>query len=229
MRKYAFFDVDNTIYNGYTINDFNHFLTKKGIIPKSVIKKSKEFEKLYYSNKISYAESQILFIDLIAKAISGFKKDKIYKLGDEFIKNGQNFFPFVNKIFKFLNNKNFKIYLISASPTPIIEAIGRYFKIDNHFSTELEIRDNIYTGKVIRILSNEAKKQSIQGIVDPSLIKSLKLGFGDSTGDIEMLSYVDHAFVINPHQEEIKKIAKENKWNLVNSDNIISIVKKITK
>ena len=119
--------------------------------------------------------------------------------------------------------------LLSASPNPIIEAIGRYLKTDNYFSSELEIKNNKYTGRVIRILSNEAKKQAIHGILDHSLIKSLKLGFGDSTGDIEMLSFVDHAFVINPHQEEIKTIAKKSKWNLVDSNNIISTLKKIIK
>ena len=41
-----------------------------------------------------------------------------------------------------------------------------------------------------------------------------------------MLSEVDKAFVVDPHQEEMQKTAQEKGWTIVTGDTIIDEVKK---
>lgn len=52
MNKYAFFDVDNTIYDGYSTSGFYLFLVDKGTCDKTIRVKDKELNEFYYSGKI---------------------------------------------------------------------------------------------------------------------------------------------------------------------------------
>jgi len=226
MNKYAFFDVDYTIYNGYSTNDFNLFLVDIGVCPVSIKEKNEELVELYNSGKIDYTEASNRVVALQAEAIKGLTSEKVIELGDEFVSKDAKLFPFVKDLFKLLEEKDFQIYLISAAASPCVEAIARLLETDKYFASELEIKANKYTGEVSQMLNNQEKKHAIHRVMGHLSKNSLKLGFGDSTGDIEMLSSVDHAFVINPHQDQIKQIAKENNWSLVTSDNIISEVRK---
>ena len=227
MNRYAFFDVDNTIYDGYSTSGFYLFLVDKGICSSKIKEEDEELGKLYFDGKIDYTVASQRVVELQAEAIKGFTVEKVAELGDEFVKKGAKLFPFVKDLFTLLEENNFQTYLISAAASPSIEAIARFLGIDKYFASILEIKANKYTGGVSQMTNNEEKKHAIHRVMGKLNDISLKLGFGDSTGDVEMLSAVDYAFVINPHQEEITKIAKDKKWFLTTSDTIISEVRKI--
>ncbi len=224
MNKYAFFDVDNTIYDGYSTSGFYLFLVDKGICSSLIKEKDEELGKLYSSEKIDYTEASKRVVELQAEAVKGFTVGEVEELGDEFVKKDAKLFPFVKELFKVLDDNDFQTYLISAAASPSIEAIARFLGTDKYFASDLEIKASKYTGRVSKMLNNEGKKYAIHRVMGHLKGNSLKLGFGDSTGDVEMLLAVDHAFVINPHQEEIKKIAKENNWSLVANETVISEV-----
>lgn len=226
MNKYAFFDVDNTIYNGYSTSDFCLFLANQGICSKSVIEKVEELVEFYSSGKIDYTTASIQATQLLTDALKGFTLGEVTQLGDSFVTKGAKLFPFVIELFGLLEEHGFQTYLISAAANPCIEAIARFLKTDKYFASELEIIADKYTGKILKMLNNEEKRHTIRHIMGHLSENSLKLGFGDSTGDTQMLLSVNHAFVINPHQKEIIKLAKEMKWSLGTNETILSEVRK---
>lgn len=225
MKKYAFFDVDQTIYNGYLTSSFTNYLGKEKLIDKKFLELNIQLQDEYEKGLLSYNDSVVKIISLQAEALKGKRKNDISKITDHFLIENNRFFPYAKELFKMLYKSNFQSYLISGAASPLIEAVGRLFNIDKYFASELELIENFYTGKVIKFLNAENKHNTIKNIIGEEIKKHFSLAFGDSLGDIEMLSIVNHAFVINPHQKEMIEISKNNKWFLVTSKNIISYVK----
>ena len=165
MQKYAFFDVDNTIYDGYSTSGFYLFLVDKDVCSSSILKKDEELGKLYHSGKIDYTEASRRVVELQAEAVKGLTLQKVTELGDEFIEKNKKLFPFVSDLFKILERNYFQTYLISAAASPSIEAIARFLKTDKYFSSDLEVKANKYTGKVSQMLNNEEKRHAIHRIM----------------------------------------------------------------
>jgi HAD superfamily hydrolase (TIGR01490 family) len=201
MKKYAFFDIDNTIYDGYTTSGFYLFLAKKGIKKSWILKQDKKLTQLYHGGQIDYTEVTNKVIQLQADIIKGFSVTQIHQLQDQFIGENNRLFPWVKPLFKLLENHQFTTYLLSAAASPSTQAIAHYLKTDKYFVSELEIKNGKYTGKVLNILNDEAKSHTVHRILGHLSKSSYKIGFGDSTGDIAMLELMNDAFVINPHQQ----------------------------
>lgn len=224
MKKYAFFDIDNTIYDGYITSGFYLFLADRKLVPDFVYEKDKEISRLYYSGKIDYAEGTRRVVKLMAQILKGKRIKAVDKWQKDFIINRNRLFPWVDKLFSLLKKKNYVIYLISAAASPSVEAVTDFLGIKKFFSSNLVIKNGVYTGETENILNYEEKKKLIHRIIG-HLGKCKRVGFGDSSGDIDMLSSVDIAFLYNPQSKDLKRIAEEKGWHIVNKKNILKTVK----
>jgi HAD superfamily hydrolase (TIGR01490 family) len=227
MANYAFFDIDNTIYDGYTTSGFYLFLARRGIKTQSTLNQDRVIGQLYRSGQIDYSEATRRVIHLQAQIIKGLSVEQVNQLQDQFIQNNPRIFPWVKPLFRLLESRNFTAYLLSAAASPIAQAVARYLHTDKYFTSELEIKHGKYTGNVLNILNDEAKSQTIHRILGHLSQSSYKIGFGDSTGDLAMLELMDDAFVINPHQPQMKTLVRKNHWHLVTHANILHQVKQL--
>lgn len=226
MTNYAFFDVDQTIYAGYSTPDFYLFLVTKGFGGEWTIQKDNEIGELYQSGKINYSEAGVRVVQLLADVIKDKTITEITKLANEFVElNGLK--DFVPELFAFLKLHDYQVVLVSASPDPNVEAISKISQADSFHSSKFEIVHGRFTGKVVHQLDNEEKRDLILRNIENDYRGHI-LAFGDSTGDIPMLSIADDAFIIDPHQPEMKEIIKSHKnWYLVNEKNILDQVTKM--
>lgn len=227
MNQYAFFNLDNTIYKGYSTSEFYLFLVDKGIIDNRFKQCDRELGQLYHSGKMTYSTITKLVIQLQAQALKGLTIKQVSDLGNQFMNAKQRLFPFTKPLLSYLDSAGFKSIIISAATAPTLDFVTKHLKVHDYFASDLEVKNNQYTGKVIRLLNNGAKKQITQKFIGPKTKSGLTLSFGDSTGDIAMLSAVDHAFVINPHQDKIKLVARQKGWPIVTSHNIIAKVSQV--
>jgi len=226
MSNFAFFDVDQTIYNGYSTPDFYLYLVTQGMGGAWTIAKDQEIGKLYKAGKITYKHAGEQVVQLLADTIAGHSVEKIKGLASQWVSTSLKVKPFVKEVVTILKANNFRTILVSGSSIPNVEAIFEVSGADIFHSTGLEVVDNKYTGKVIHMLDDEAKKSLILSNYKLDSSNCLKFGFGDSTGDVPMLSLCDHAFVISPHQDEMRLLSLAKGWHLVTNDNIIEIVRK---
>jgi HAD superfamily hydrolase (TIGR01490 family) len=225
MKKFAFFDVDYTLYDGYTAIDFQQYLLDTGFCDASFNGKQEEIFKKYKAGEITYTQGARAAIELQAETLKGKGVDEVAKQCENFIEAGHKIYPFAEELFSYLKKEGFTIVLISGSCIQIIEVIAKLLGADLCFASELNIIDNAYSGTVKRMMNDEEKSIQLQSVLkDHSDIFSL--GFGDTTGDIFMLSEVDTAFVVNPHQEEMQKTAKEKGWEIVTAETILEAVKR---
>ncbi|PIR80122.1 MAG: HAD-IB family hydrolase [Candidatus Levybacteria bacterium CG10_big_fil_rev_8_21_14_0_10_35_13] len=229
MKKYAFFDVDNTIYNGYLTSSFTNYMAENKLISRSHQKENLKLQIDYEKGNISYNDSIIKIISLQAQSLKNKNVSEVKKVVKDFLSQNQKIFPYVKNLFSYLSRKGFVIYLISGATKPLIESMGSFLKVYNIFASELEIKETVYTGKVLNFQNAENKRKTILNLIKEKSTADTILSFGDSVGDIEMLRLADHAFVINPHQKEMIDLAKKENWFLVNEKNIFSEVIKALK
>jgi HAD superfamily phosphoserine phosphatase-like hydrolase len=175
--KTCFFDIDQTIYDGYSTFDLCIFLSKNGV-GENIEKKAEKLGKLYFSGKISYTEATRRIIELQAEALTGLQINEVVNLQDKFITKSNRLFPWVKELFSLLEKNGFVIYLISAAASPSAEAVARSLKTDKFFASKLEIKNKKYTGKVLKILNDHEKQHVISNVLAEIDGDGLKIGLG---------------------------------------------------
>ena len=183
--------------------------------------------QLYLSKQIDYTEVTKRVVEMQAQALTGLDESQVSNAGKDFLKTSNKLYPFVKDLFAILKKNDFCSFLISGATNPSISAIAKYLEADGYFCSTLLVKGGKYTGDVVKILNNEEKKQVIDKLTQTNTEKIYKIGFGDSTGDVDLLTSVDEAMVINPHQEEMLSLAKEKGWFVATNENIIKEVKTI--
>lgn len=226
MHKYAFFDVDQTIYPGYSMADFYHTKSLKTLLSKDFYQEELMIGQLYKSGQITYAEAGARAARLCASSVKGQSVDAVAKLAHDFAQNN-GVKPFVKPLFSLLHQSSYVIVLVSGSVDFIIKAIAKKTGADLYHATTPELDLNkTYTGNITHQLDDIEKEKIIKQNYD--LAHATVLAFGDSTGDVPMLSLANHGFIINPHQPELLKLAAENpNYHLVEEANIIKSVSQV--
>lgn len=226
MSNYAFFDVDQTIYPGYSMADFYHTPSVKKIVGSDFFQEEAIIGHLYKSGQITYAEAGRRAAKLCASSVKGLKLDIVEALANEFVKSNP-VKSFVLPLFSLLQRSGYTIVLVSGSLNFIVRAIAQHTHADLYHATTPEVDEHsCYTGNISHQLDDVEKLKIIKNSYD--LTHATLLGFGDSTGDIPMLSLTHHAFIINPHQAELNVLAQQNpNYHLVDEDSIQQEVMKI--
>lgn len=115
MKKYAFFDVDNTIYNGYTASDFILYGIQKGVISIKIKEEVEVAFQKYSTREIDYTEISQICLDLFSKSVKGWTKNKGRRLIAGMLKGKEKLFnDWVFKVVDYFKDKKYKLVLVSA-------------------------------------------------------------------------------------------------------------------
>jgi HAD superfamily phosphoserine phosphatase-like hydrolase len=224
----TFFDVDRTIRSGSAALDFCNYLANQGVISPDFETKDSLVREQYKNGNRSYSQMVEGVVTLHAGAMAGLSQEKLNSYYQGYIRENNAFFEWVEPLFTLLKNNNIATILISAGIFPAIDAIGKHLQVDHIFTSSLEEKDGQYTGKVKRILHDDDKQNLVEDYLTQHNNVRKTLGFGDSTGDVSMLQRLQHVFIIDPHQPEMKEIANKNNWPIyINGNNLILDVEKI--
>jgi HAD superfamily hydrolase (TIGR01490 family) len=224
MEKLAFFDLDDTLYNGASPVDFNSFLVSEGICPNSLMEQVQAAASAYRSGTRTYAETVETILGATAAHLKGHSVEEIKEIAQKFNETHNKLFDYALKLIPLLSESGFRCIVVSGSSLPVVSALTAGLPIDTIFATEFEQRDGIYTGSLTRLMDGAEKERSLRSLY-PDVEAAFSLGFGDSTGDTDMLSLADHAFVMNPKQEEMRTLSRERGWTITDPENILFDVK----
>lgn len=226
-KKYAFFDVDKTIYDGHSTPDFLKFLAANGVVDTRVVGDYDLLDSQFQKGEITYSDITKRSTELFAKSVKGLREIDLQEFENEFFLKHGRLYLWVPKVMDYLQKNCFDIILISATVHPILDTLARFLPIKHFYGSELEMVDGVFTGKVVKTLNNEEKSKIIKEFIKDTPKNSLTIGFGDSPGDIEMLKNVNIAFVINPRSHEMLVEIHQNEWNAsMDADEIIKIIEK---
>lgn len=104
----------------------------------------------------------------------------------------------------------------------ICEPIANHLKIDDIICSELEVVNDIFTGKPVgRLCINEEKPHKLKDFCSKYgyPVKDAYF-YGDSLDDLPALDIVGHPVCINP-DKKLKKIAIEKGWEILQFESFI--------
>ena len=220
MKKIAFFDFDNTIYNGYTYQDFIDHASK------AILKTNKFQNKTKHILQIASNYNDIVsgIAEVVGEIIKGWSRKKF----GEYCRiscNRRKIANWVKPVTDFLKLNNFENIIVTASFEEMIADSLEALQIDKTYCSTFKLAENKYNGKIKLLLNEDKKVNVIRNEISNK--DTFSIAFGDSMGDAPMLDAVDLPFLVRSYNLEIENIAKQKNWFLgTDSDAIIKEIQK---
>ena len=110
-----------------------------------------------------------------------------------------------------------KIVLVSNTIDALVKEIASMIGVDDFIALKLEIKDNVYTGKVSGSLVYGENKYNVilyYLYTHKDISLSNSWAYADHTTDEKLLSAVEHPYAINP-DSGLEKKAAAKKWPIL--------------
>ena len=211
----AFVDVDHTLICGNSQMRLAHYFFRKGIIG---------IRPMIYI--ALWGIGQFLNFRLINSLtvrkkcyskLAGKKREMVDGLFLEFYKRmiDKIVYPNARNVISEHQKKNHKIVLVSATIGEVVRLLAEAIGANAYFGTQLEVEDDIYTGRIVgQVVEGEVKASFLREWAkanDVSLEESF--AYGNSKEDIPMLLLVGHPIAVNP-DTVLTRLAIQNQWTI---------------
>ena len=215
-RNLAIFDLDNTILNGDSDYSWINFLIEKRLVDKDEYeRKNKYFYDQYYQGKLNYDE----WAEFALTTIKGKKPEEIEDVLSKFLR--EIIEPMINiyalKLLHDHTHNNDIMLLASATNSVIVEPIAKRLGFKNIVSTEVEIIDEIYTGKLLGIPAlSEGKLIKVKEWMLQNNIESFDNTsfYSDSINDLPLLAAVSKPVAVNP-DDMLRQECRKRSWEII--------------
>lgn len=211
--KFIIFDLDDTLLCGDCEREWINFLFSKGLLenPETILNK---FDLEYRKGVLNFTE----YSSFIQKPIKGFSKEKVGIFVDEFIKKHiksltDNFTKELLDEAKLAD----KVLIASGSHDFLVRAIGNFLGINSIIGTPVEIKDDIFSGKLSgEPTFAEGKVRAVEKWCSQNNQKiEESVFYSDSINDLPMFEACGLPIVVDP-DEKLKKISKERSYKIIN-------------
>ena len=234
-KSLAFFDIDGTLTDGFTIFSFAEFLHKKGCFRSSSLDLMQQDKATYQESERAerdYHEFALKLVDHYAQGLKGQQAEYIRALSPSFLESalqdriaGYRIQSFAAALVRMMNPVATTI-AISGSPQESLFPLTTYLGFQELNSTLIGIEAGRYTGQVDRNLAiGESKRQLVRTYVADDVDWETSFAFGDSVQDVPILEVVGNAFVMGGNLE-LQNIGSRRGWFVISAqDDIVSVVK----
>lgn len=209
----VFVDIDHTLYEGYSQQDFVKWMMKKGVVSHLLTYKVAFYlllEKLHILTHEEMMKHALGFT-------RGWKAVRLEEYTKEFFKTQviPHLYHHMLPILKDHQKRGHTIILITEVIEPVAKEFKKYCKAKDYRSTLLEKQRGVYTGTVTRLCWNHEKGKQASVVVKKYAIDlSKSYAYGDSFADIPMLKLVKHKVAVHPDGGLMKE-ALEYHWNIL--------------
>ncbi len=158
----------------------------------------------YFRLRAKRKRGKITYEELITKTLAQWQGLKVADLNKVF--NQFKFRENVPKIMRSLDKKKIKKALVTNVPIQLAEVISERLNFDFFVGTEMEVKDGVFTGKIIKMSPN--KGEAVKDICKKAKISPRYcLAVGDAPADIEMFKTVGISVALTDSSKEAKQAA----------------------
>lgn len=205
--RYAFIDLDHTLYNGYMFFEWVTHLEGEDIFSLLDTAKMAQIAVLYELKILDYMKSAEEVAKEIAKMLEGKTWDEVVAASKNYTEKVEdNFYDYTNEVVSKIKEAGFKIVLVTNEPDFLAEIIKEKLGVDDAVGLEYPVKDGKFTGVLENDLYSRFGKANI--VKDYCHKNGVELSdcisIGDSEGDIEMLKVAGKGMIINT-SDEMKK------------------------
>lgn len=224
-KPVVFFDVDNTLVDGFSILFFANYLAKRGLLATSRLAAMNKDLQDFPVHK-DYKKFADDVVQNYSEGLRGLPKTAVEKAGRQFApKYMRHLYPYSSELTNLMNNHGYTI-AVSGAPKEAFEPIAQRLGICETHLLEAEVVDGYYTGKIgVNMALNSEKIKAVKQVRARGLNMANSYAFGDSIHDLPILQAASYPFVVGNRDSQLAELALVNNWAQVDSENILQTVK----
>jgi HAD superfamily hydrolase (TIGR01490 family) len=224
-KSIALFDIDNTLYEGFSYFELLEKQASEGLINTQVLDDAKTSMRKYKSKLQDYETTIVELLDIYAAGLKGKSYDEVLRSTKQFYRNSKKFFSYAKPTIEELRDSH-DVVLVTGEPQFVAEAVAELFKPESYYCTEYEVQTGKFTGNVESYLaSRHEKHDAIKHLMEGHGAKN-SFAFGDSEGDIEMLRAVEYPICLNC-TDGLRATAEKEHWHRPNLQDVTELVKEL--
>jgi HAD superfamily hydrolase (TIGR01490 family) len=225
IKSIALFDIDNTMYEGFSYFELLEEQVNEDLIDKQVLDDAKASMQKYKSKLQDYETTIVELLDIYAAGLKEKSYDEVLESTKQFYWNSKKFFSYIKPTIEGLRNSH-DIALVTGEPQFISEAVAELFGLESYYCTEYEVQAGKFTGGIKSYLaSRHEKHDAIKHLMQGHGSKN-SFAFGDSEGDIEMLRAVEHSICLNC-TDGLRDIAEKEHWHMPKMQGVTELIKNL--
>ena len=213
--KAAFFDIDGTIYREGLITEMFKKMVNYELIDSTKWYSDVRPAFLNWDKRVGDYDVYLLkMVEVYVEAVKGLTREQLKYVAKRVIEQkGERVYTFSRNQIKLHQSNGNKVIAISGSPLELVSEMSRKYQMDDYKGTVYKIDEKgYYNGEIIPMWDAVSKEQAILEMTKKYNIDlNESYAYGDTAGDLTMLSMVGHPYAINPTRELIQKISEDKK------------------
>lgn len=215
----ALFDLDNTLIAGDSDHAWGEFIVEQGLVDATEYQRENDrFYALYQQGKLDIGEYLAFSLSVFAQ----HPRQKLLQLRQQFMQ--EKIYPMhlqkAQTVIEDHRQRGDRVVIITSTNRFITEPIAQWLGINDLLATELEEKNDCYTGKAEgtpcfregKITHLKSWLQSQTDTIKDSIF------YSDSANDIPLLEFVDNAIAVDP-DPDLRNHANQNQWQIMSFRN----------
>lgn len=208
----AFFDIDGTLYREGLITEiFKKLITYEIILPEKWYNDVRPEYQKWDKRQGNYDNYLLKMAGIYVEAIKGLHRTQVEFIAKKVVEQkGDRVYTYTRDRIKWHREKGHKLITISGSPYELVKEMALKHGFDDCMGAIYLLNDNdCYSGEVVPMWDSNSKNDAINQMADKYDIDlSKSYAYGDTSGDLSMLSMVGNPVCVNPTKELITMVQK---------------------
>jgi HAD superfamily hydrolase (TIGR01490 family) len=210
----AFFDLDKTVIAKASMAAFGRQLYDEGLISRSTILRGLWAHLLYLH--LGASERRLARIqDSVLVLTKGWSQARVNQIVAETLQVVVEPITYAEALELMADHRRAgrRVYLVSASPSEIVEPLARYLGVDRAIASRARIDDaGCYTGELDVYAYGPYKAELIRKVAERDGVDLARsYAYSDSYTDLPMLEAVGHPVAVNPDRV-LRRAAGRRGW-----------------
>ncbi len=213
----AFFDVDNTMMQGASIYHFARGMAARNYFTAGDLIlfgwRQLRFRVLAAEHAGDMSDAKQLALAFV----EGWKVDDLQRLSEEIFdeRMADRIWSGTRALAQLHLDAGHRVWLVTAAPVELAQVIAGRLGLTGALGTVAEIRDGVYTGRLVGdLLHGPAKAEAIRALATAEGLDLARCSaYSDSVNDTPMLSLVGHPVAVNP-DAGLRREAKQRGWEI---------------
>ncbi len=211
----AIFDLDNTLIAGDSDHGWGEFLVAHKIVDEIYYKRmNDQFFRDYQNGKLDMSA----YLEFSLAPLGEIEPSTLAQLHAQFMVDviEPMLQPKAEKLLQQHRDNGDLLMVITSTNRFVVEPICKKLGIDHLIATELEQRNNRYTGKVSGVPSyKEGKVIRLNSwLTETGTDMAGSSFYSDSINDLPLLEIVEHPVAVDPC-DRLMAVAKERGWPII--------------
>ncbi|MBR2825523.1 MAG: HAD-IB family hydrolase [Solobacterium sp.] len=209
----AFFDIDGTIYREGLITEvFKKMVTHEIISPNKWTDEVQPAFMAWDRRTGDYDVYLSRMVEVFKETTKGISSEHINLIARKVIEQkGDRVYLFTRNEIERHRKEGHKIIAISGSPDALVKKMAEKYEFDDWRGTIYHTDEKgIYTGEITPMWDSKSKEKALLELKEQyDLDLENSYAYGDTHGDLTMLSYVRYPTAINPTKELLLNIQQD--------------------